>query len=377
VAKIPKGWIETTLGEVTEIKMGQSPDGETYNLNGNGLPFYQGIIEFDEKYVKIKTYTSEPIKIIEPNTILFSVRAPVGKVNFTKHKACIGRGNAGLTMNNGNQEFLFYLLKFIERQIQNRSSGTVFDSISGKELREIPIITPSNSTEQKAIASVLSALDDKIELLREQNQTLEEIAQTIFQEWFGKYKVGDKLPEGWRVGKVQNIVNIFDSQRIPLSSNQRIEKQGAYPYYGATSIMDYVDDYLFDGIYLLLAEDGSVMDQNGYPVLQYVWGQFWVNNHAHVLTGNNEFSTEILYLLFRKTKIAGIVNGAVQLKINQTNLMNFEIIIPPQETLKKFDEIIQPIFSKIRDNSEQIQTLARTRDELLPKLMTGDLRVDV
>jgi type I restriction enzyme, S subunit len=81
----PSDWVETTLREVCEITMGQSPKGESYNLEGDGLPFYQGVTEFDEKYVKIKTYTSQPTKIIEADTILFSVRAPVGRVNFTKH----------------------------------------------------------------------------------------------------------------------------------------------------------------------------------------------------------------------------------------------------------------------------------------------------
>jgi type I restriction enzyme S subunit len=92
----PKGWKMTTLGEVAEIIMGQSPSGESYNQSNDGLPFYQGITEFGDKYVDIKTFTNQPTKIIDENTILFSVRAPVGKVNFTKHRACIGRGNGFL-----------------------------------------------------------------------------------------------------------------------------------------------------------------------------------------------------------------------------------------------------------------------------------------
>ena len=109
--RIPNGWEETTLGEVAEIIMGQSPKGSSYNQDQDGLPFYQGITEFGEKYVGIRNYTNEPTKIVEKNTVLFSVRAPVGKVNFTRHKACIGRGNAGLRMKNNLQEFLYYLLK--------------------------------------------------------------------------------------------------------------------------------------------------------------------------------------------------------------------------------------------------------------------------
>jgi type I restriction enzyme S subunit len=139
--------------------------------------------------------------------------------------------------------------------------------------------------------------------------------------------------------------------------------------------MDYIDDYIFDGTYLLFAEDGSVIDDNGHPILQYVWNKFWVNNHTHILQGKNGFSTELLYVLFKKSKVASIVNGAVQLKINQTNLLNFSILIPINEVLYKFNEAIKPIFAKIKNNANQIKTLSNTRDTLLPKLMSGKLRV--
>ena len=204
---LPNGWVETTLGEVAEIIMWQSPKGESYNIIGNGIPFYQWVTEFWEKYVWIKTYTTEPTKIIEKWTILFSVRAPVWRVNFTRHKSCIGRWNAWLIMKSWEQEFLFYFLIFLEKNIQSRWSGTVFDSISGKELKEIPILLPTIPA-QKNIADVLSSFDNKIELLREENKTLEQTAQTIFQEWFGKYSVDDELPEGWRVGKLGEEFNI-------------------------------------------------------------------------------------------------------------------------------------------------------------------------
>ena len=81
---IPEGWMETTLGEVAHITMGQSPKSEFYNMDGKGLPFYQGVTEFNDKYVSIKKYTSKNTKVVSENSILFSVRAPVGRVNFTK-----------------------------------------------------------------------------------------------------------------------------------------------------------------------------------------------------------------------------------------------------------------------------------------------------
>ena len=137
--------------------------------------------------------------------------------------------------------------------------------------------------------------------------------------------------------------------------------------------MDYVDKYLFDGIYLLLGEDGTVIDAKGFPILQYVEGKFWVNNHAHILTGKNGFTVELLYLLFSLTNVASIVTGAVQPKISQGNLNSISIVIPSREELAKMNGIIQPMFSQIRTLRSENAILASIRDSLLPKLMSGEL----
>lgn len=237
---------------------------------------------------------------------------------------------------------------------------------------------------QKKIVSILQSFNDKIELNNKINANLQQQAQAIFKSWFvdfepfqdGEFVESELglIPKGWRVGSVADIVNIHDSKRIPLSGaqRQRMEKK-IYPYYGAASLMDYVENYIFDGIYLLLGEDGTVMDDKGYPILQYVWGKFWVNNHAHVLTGKCGYSVESLYLLFLNTPVKSIVTGAVQAKISQSNLKAIQIIVPPQEVLDKFNELIQPYFSMIRQKGEENKRLENLRDTLLPKLMNGEI----
>lgn len=139
--------------------------------------------------------------------------------------------------------------------------------------------------------------------------------------------------------------------------------------------MDYVDRYLFDGIYLLLGEDGTVVDDKGFPILQYVEGKFWVNNHAHIITGKNGFTVELLYLLFSLTSVKAIVTGAVQPKISQANLNKVPVLIPDANELDSFDRIIQPFFAQIRNLRAENDRLATTRDTLLPKLMSGELDV--
>ena len=139
--------------------------------------------------------------------------------------------------------------------------------------------------------------------------------------------------------------------------------------------MDYVDRYLFDGIYLLLGEDGTVIDDKGFPILQYVEGKFWVNNHAHIITGKCGFTVELLYLLFSLTNVKLIVTGAVQPKISQANLNKVSVLIPDTVELKSFDSLIQPFFAQIRNLRDENDRLATLRDTLLPRLMSGEIDV--
>lgn len=172
-----------------------------------------------------------------------------------------------------------------------------------------------------------------------------------------------------------DIIELFDSKRVPLSGNQREKLEKIYPYYGAATLMDYVDDYLFDGIYLLLGEDGTVIDESGFPTLQYVWGKFWVNNHAHILQGKNGFTVEGLYILLKQTNVTSIVTGAVQPKINQANLRALEVVIPTGVAMEEYNALIAPLFAKIRANHDESKRLVALRDALLPRLMSGELSV--
>ena len=208
------------------------------------------------------------------------------------------------------------------------------------------------------------------------NKNLEEQAKALYKNRFiDLIPFNGTIPEEWHRGTVAEIIELHDAKRIPLSSRERANLAKIYPYYGATSVMDYVDRYLFDGIYLLLGEDGTVIDSKGYPILQYVEGKFWVNNHAHIITGKNNFSVELLYLLFSLTSVQSIITGAVQPKISQTNLNKMPIVIPAEAELSDFDSIIQPIFAQIRNLRAQNDRLSVTRNTLLPRLMSGELDV--
>ena len=184
-----------------------------------------------------------------------------------------------------------------------------------------------------------------------------------------------KMPDDWHLGTFSEIIEFHDTKRVPLSNRERANLKKIFPYYGATSIMDYVDKYIFDGVYLLISEDGTVADSKGFPILQYVDGRFWVNNHAHIVTGKNGFTVEILYLLCSLTNIKSIITGAVQQKISQSSLKKVPVIIPSKSELNEFDSIIQPIFAQIRNLCAENNRINNILNILLPRLLSGKLDV--
>lgn len=274
-------------------------------------------------------------------------------------------------------------------------------------LRGIEVTLPSLA-EQRTIAHILSTLDDKIELNRRLNETLEAMARAIFKSWFVDFdpvrakasgeppesicrRLGltpdvlalfpdsfqdselGEIPAGWLVSTLGAHIEIHDSKRVPLSNREREERQGPYPYYGAAALMDHVDGYLFDGVHILMGEDGSVTNPSGTPVMQYVWGRFWVNNHAHVLTAKSPMANEHLLLLLRDLNIAAFVTGAVQAKLSQGNLRRIPILESPANLNGVFGQRIAPLFAAMRELNMQMKTLSDTRDSLLPRLLTGEL----
>ena len=305
-------------------------------------------------------------------------------IGFGSTEFLIFRGKEGIS----DTDFVYYLSrstevrKFAEINMLG-SSGR--QRVTWKAFDNLQLTLPSLPT-QRRIADILSALDDKIELNRQTNATLEAIAQAIFKEWFVNFNfpgaTGElveselgMIPKGWRVGKLEEIIINYDRKRVPLSSRERENRKGIFPYYGAASILDYIDDYLFDGVYLLMGEDGTVITEDGKPVLQYVSGKFWVNNHTHVLQGKNPFSTEYVLLQLKNINVKHIVTGAVQPKINQGNMNELPVVIPDEFTLLNFQDTIAPIFSNILDTEQETSILAEIRDNLLPKLMNGEIEV--
>lgn len=328
----------------------------------------QGVIDYIDSYI----FDGEYLLIAEDGENLKSKKQDIAQlVNgqfWVNNHAHIIQTNERC-----NLKFLYYLINSMD--LSGYITGSAQPKLSQANLNALRLNIPDRSIQDK-IVSIVGAIDDKIELNTAINKNLLQQAQSLYKERFVDMQPFDgSMPADWHLGTVKEIIELHDSKRIPLSSRERANLAKIYPYYGATSVMDYVDRYLFDGIYLLLGEDGTVVDSKGFPILQYVEGKFWVNNHAHIITGKNGFTVEMLYLLFSLTTVQSIVTGAVQPKISQANLNKVPVIIPSKTELVAFDSIIQPIFAEIRNLRAENDRLTFIRDTLLLQLMSGELDV--
>lgn len=241
------------------------------------------------------------------------------------------------------------------------STGQV--ELSRQKLSEMCIPFPPLNT-QHLIGTIFDLIDQKIKLNHQINKNLLRLAKQQFNLTFPNVHEGNS--------RLSNVMENFDRKRIPLARREREKRQGVYRYVGATSVLDYVDDYLFDGTYLLMGEDGTVQDEKGFPILQYIWGKFWPNNHTHVLSGTF-VSTEWLYLFLMNTNVRSRITGAVQQKISQANMNSIPLTIPSKDELFRFQKQIEPVFSQIQLLDEQNLKLTAIHKLLLPKLLAGQI----
>jgi type I restriction enzyme S subunit len=391
-------WREVRIGDIGDVVTGKTPSSKNPEYFGDEIPFvtptdyknYHKNIYSSERYLSQAGKEVLGNKLLPINSVIVTcIGSDMGKVAINKVECITNQQINSIILKRdlADSDFIYYTLISMQEYLKMLArGGTTMPIVNKSTFEEIKLLLPP-FPEQKAIAATLSALDDMIELNNQINKTLEEMAQAIFKSWFvdfepfkdGEFEESELglIPKGWRVGVLGDIIDIFDSKRVPLSNRQRSVMEKKYPYYGAATLMDYVDNYIFEGVHVLLGEDGTVMDEKGYPILQYVWGKFWVNNHAHVLKGKGAFSDEYLYILLKNTNVASIVTGAVQLKINQNNLTGLKIIIPPEDVVKQYNDVVKDIFACFRSNTDEIKILTSLRDTLLPKLMSGEIRVPV
>lgn len=389
------------LGEIGKISMCKRILKSQTN-EFSGIPFYKistfggtPTVYIDEKiYREYKEKYSYPKK----GDILISAAGTIGKtVIFDGEDSYFQDSNIVWIENDESKvtnQFLYY---FLQTNPFITTNGSTIKRLYNDNLRDTKIPNVPSIQQQNQITDILGTLDKKIQTNNQINQELEAMAKTIYDYWFVQFDFPDQngkpykssggkmvyhpelkreIPEGWRVEKLGDITICHDSKRVPLSSNDRGLVKGEIPYYGATGIMDYVNDYIFDGDYVLMAEDGSVMTEKGTPILQRISGKNWVNNHAHVLEPIKNHSCKLLMMLLKDVSVMKIKTGSIQMKINQENMNKIVVPAIPLKLLFEINQKLEVIDKQQLNLIEENKQLTQLRDWLLPMLMNGQVKVE-
>ena len=404
-------WKRYKLGELLRVKHGWAFKGEFFSDTGvqsiltpgnfyesGGFKanpskdrFYSG--DYPKEYLCSKG--DLVVAMTEQAAGLLGSTAIVPEDNRYLHNQRIGLISCNESL---NKDFAYYLFmtQSVRQQISRSASGTKVKHTSPEKIYDVQVDIPKIQT-QKNIAIFLSILDKKIQINNQINQELEAMAKTLYEYWFVQFDFPDQygkpykssggkmvynpelkreIPEGWGVEKLGDITICHDSKRVPLSSNDRELVKGEIPYYGATGIMDYVNNYIFDGDYVLMAEDGSVMTEKGTPILQRISGKNWVNNHAHVLEPIKNHSCKLLMMLLKDVSVMKIKTGSIQMKINQENMNKIVVPAIPLELLFEINQKLEVIDKQQLNLIEENKQLTQLRDWLLPMLMNGQVKVE-
>lgn len=396
-------WRECKLGDLLEIKHGFAFLGEHFGSAGTHVVLTPGNFHeeggFKERTDKVKWYSGpipEDYVLKEGDLIVAMTEQSEGLLGSSslipRSGVYLHNQRLGLVQirdrKQADQHFIYYLFNSrpVRQQIRGSASGTKIRHTAPSRIADVKVNVPPLPI-QRRIAGILSAYDDLIENSQKRIKILETMARNLYREWFVKFKypghekvprvaspLGD-IPQGWGVKTLGQIAENFDRLRKPLSKMQRAEIQGEYPYYGAAKVFDYINDFIFDGEYLLMAEDGSVITTERAPVLQLVNEKFWPNNHTHVLRGKPPFSTHFLYLGLADVDISPYITGAAQPKITQENMNRIPFFCGPDRLHQEFNRLVAQMISKSQLLQRQIQNLRRTRDLLLPRLLSGQVNL--
>lgn len=369
----------------------------------NATALMDGYIDWNNcGYISQERYEESKEIMLKEGDILISKDGTIGKIGYVKGLTVPCTVASGIFVLRNiipqklNFDYLYHVLKsdifkdFIRR---NKALGSTINHLYQRDLENFELKIPNMEIQDK-IANILNIIDDKIENNNKINAELESMAKTIYDYWFLQFEFPNEegkpykssggkmvwneelkreIPEGWDTTTIGNITICHDSKRIPLSSKDRESRKGGIPYYGATGVMDYVNEALFDGDYVLMAEDGSIMDEKGHPILQRITGRTWVNNHAHVLEPCKKYSCKLLMMLLKDISVMKIKTGSIQMKINQENMNKIRVLEIPDYLIEKINNYLVNIEKEILHNKQENQELSSLRDFLLPLLMNGQV----
>lgn len=373
--------MKVKLEDIAEITMGQSPKSNYYNYVGDGMPFLQGNRTFGRRYPIFDTYTTMVTKKAIAGDIIMSVRAPVGDLNYTPVDMCLGRGVCSIRMKNGNQDYLFYLLKNNVQQLINKESGTVFGSVNRNDIAglELEIV---EENKQSRIARMLSMIDDKIDVNEKINDNLLEQVLTLYRNRFV-----DTVNDERRICRADEYFDISIGKTPPrkepqwFSTNPQdvtwvsISDMGTCGLY-INSSSEQLTREAVDRYNVKIVPDNTVLLSFKLTVgrIAITTGEMTTNEAiAHFKTDKKEIN-EYLYCYLKCFNYQTMGStSSIATAVNSKIIKGMPFVVPTDEELIDFHSVTAPMFAKIKANQNECKNLTALRDTLLPKLMSGEI----
>ena len=364
-------WKEVTLDNIADVRDGthdspkQQDEGE-YLITSRHIK--NGKIDFSSAYkISIIDYNEVNRRSkVDKWDVLFSMIGTIGEMTIVDFEPKFAIKNIGLFKTNGNSElakWIYYYFKSDEAKAEINASlkGSTQQYITLGDLRRFPFILPP-LPEQKAIAGVLSSLDDKIDLLHRQNKTLEAMAEALFLQWFV-----EEASDDWEVITIDDIAYVSTGKGL---KKEEYLEYGKYPVLGANGVIGRTDKYLF-------SKDDNIMITGRVGTHGKVFlinKMVWVSDNALIIKPKEHHFRYVLYFILKGLDYASLNVGSTQPLITQTDIKKVELQTV-DGLFESFDKIVLPLFENIEENINQIYSLEKLRDTLLPKLMSGEVRV--
>ena len=402
-------WKNYKLSEIGEIVGGATPSTKISEYYDGDIPWIspKDLSNFEGKYISCGSknitelgFNSCSCKILPKGSVLFSSRAPIGYIAIAKNSLCTNQGFKSVIPNRSiiDSEFLYYTLVFNKEYIKNQGSGTTFMEVSGKTMGNIEVSIPVNLSDQRKIAGILSALDAKIENNNKINANLEAQAEALFKSWFVDFTpfkdqpfVDSELgpiPQGWKVGKLGDIGEIVGGSTPSKSKPEYYTTHGIAwltPKDLSTSKAKFtsrgeidITDEGYNSTSTKLMPRGSVLFSSRAPIgyLTIAKNEICTNQGFKSLVPNGAGTGFIYYTLRHLTpQIENRATGSTFKEASATLMRSVETIVPPTSILNKFEELLRPILQFQEKKEEENQRLAALRDTLLPKLMSGEIKL--
>ena len=374
------GWKTFKLEEVAEIVGGGTPSTDNSDYWGGEIPWLtprdlstneDRFVSHGERNITKLGLENSSAKLLPAGTILLTTRAPIGYLAIASNPICTNQGFKSLIPNYQLVDglFLYYLLRNNVEYLKSVGVGTTFAEISGGVLRRIEFDFPDLPI-QRQIAEILSALDDKIELNRQTNATLEAIAQAIFKEWFVDFNypgaTGEMveselgpIPKGWSVDNLRGFASVSSGKGLKRTE---FTDEG-YPILGANGQIGFTNNYLIDDEVILTGRVGTL------GTLQLINKKAWISDNVLIITPKEDFYYHYLYLWLKTVDFQNLNRGSTQPLITKTDLLRLSILQPDVNILIKYDRICRGLFNIITKYNNENALLSKIRDHLLPKLM--------